>query len=164
MKWVVSSQLASWCFDLNTPFSLPGGLVLALKTGQQISLQGTEGYTEFVQIPTMNMQIKQTSKALVGSLQQVFWACITIYSYFDENSWTECAGASRKQILAVSEQGSLWSATGFQHSLTSEVWNPHPSFSVDSSWALMGSFSQTKEPPSWLFPVLLRFPSSHHLP
>lgn len=53
--------------------------------GQLKSLGGAEDSREFAQIPTINMQIKRTSKTLVGNLQQMFQACASIYAYFYEN-------------------------------------------------------------------------------
>lgn len=53
--------------------------------GQLKSLGGAEDSREFAQNPTINMQIKRTSKTLVGNLQQMFQACASIYAYFYEN-------------------------------------------------------------------------------
>lgn len=60
-------------------------LISALEIGQLKSLGGADDSREFAQIPTTNMQIKQTSKTLVGNLQQMFQACASINSYFYGN-------------------------------------------------------------------------------
>lgn len=140
MKW--------WCWYWNAPFSLPGFLVSALEMGQLKSLGGAEDSREFAQIPATNMQIKQTSKTLVGNLQQMLQACASMNSYFYGN-WTERACAFRKRVLAVAEQSC-------SH-------NPRQDFTPpqrlrSTSWLLCrsifssyGRFSPTKPPHQWLF-------------
>lgn len=92
------------------------------------------------------MQIKWTSRTLVGNLQQMFQACASIYSYFYGN-WTESAWAFRKRVLAVAEQSCSQSTSGFQHSSEVQI---HILSPADPSLAF-GRFSQTKPPHQWLF-------------
>lgn len=72
-------------FVLKCSFLSPGFLVSALEMGQLKCLGGAEDSREFAQIPTTNVQIKRTSKTLVGNLQHMFQACASIYSYFYGN-------------------------------------------------------------------------------
>lgn len=54
-------------FVLKCSFLSPVFFVSALEMGQLQSLGGAEDSREFAQIPTSNMQIKQTSETLVGN-------------------------------------------------------------------------------------------------